>query len=379
MTNQGLPRRSALALLGGVPLALAIAGRAMGSETTGADLRPGGAFDRFVAGEATRDRFSGTVLLAHRDRPTLIRSFGMADQSRAIPNRPETLFGLGSITKCFTGLAVAQLAAQGVIRFGDELGSYLDGFPPGVTLHHLLTHTSGLGRPPLGTDPVPGSTVDEVFDGTLAAIRATSPQFAPGTRYAYSNDAFWILGAVVAKVSGLSYFGYVRKHVFAPAGMTSADFLTKPRILADRSVARPYRTQPDGGRIDFSGTPQFEFVRGPDAGAYATAADLLRFDVALRAGKLLDPAFTDLVTSGKVPVPPNGKPATAKQWFTGYGFEHYVVGDRHAYGHPGGDPGLATNFDSHPEADWVAVILGNYDTNIDPIIGQSRELIAAQP
>jgi len=379
MTNQGLPRRSALVLLGGLPLAVAVAGRAMASETTAGDLRPGGAFDRFVAGEAAQDRFSGTVLLAHCDRPTLVRGYGLADRSRSIPNGPETVFGLGSITKCFTGLAVAQLAARGALKFGDELSRYLDGFPAGVTVHHLLTHTSGLGRPPLGTMPVPGSTVDEVFDGTLAAIRATPPQFAPGTRYAYSNDGFWILGAVVAKVSGQSYLDYVREHVFTPAGMTTADFLTKPRVLADRNVARPYWTQPGDGRIDFSATPQFEFVRGPDAGAYATAADLLRFDVALRAGKLLDPAFADLVTGGKVPVPPNGKPPMAKQWFTGYGFEHYVVGDRRAYGHPGGGPGIATNFDSHPEAGWVVVVLGNYDTSIDPIITRSRQIVAAQP
>jgi CubicO group peptidase (beta-lactamase class C family) len=378
MTNQGLPRRSALVLLGGVPLALAVAGRAVASENPAGEFLLGGAFDRFVAGEVARDRFSGTVLHAHRDRPTLLRGYGLADQQRGILNRPETVFGLGSITKCFTGLAVAQLAARGALRFGDELGRYLDGFPAGVTVHHLLTHTAGLGRPPLGTTPVPGSTVDEVFDRTLAAIRAAPPQFPPGTRYAYSNDGFWILGAVVAKVSGQSYFDYVREHVFAPAGMASADFLTKPRILADRNVARPYWTQPGGGRIDFTTTPRFEFVRGPDAGAYATAADLLRFDVALRAGKLLDPAFADLVTSGKVPVPPNGKPPTAKQWFTGYGFEHYVVGDRRAYGHPGGGPGIAANFDSHPEAGWVAVILGNYDTSIDPLIGRSRQIVAAR-
>jgi CubicO group peptidase (beta-lactamase class C family) len=379
MTNSGLPRRSALVLLGGVPLALAVAGRAVASENPVGEFLPGGAFDRLVAGEAARDRFSGTVLLARHDHPALVRAYGMADRSRSIPNRPETVFALGSITKCFTGLAVAQLAARGVLRFGDELSLFLDGFPAGVTVHHLLTHTSGLGRPPLGATPVPGSTVDEVFDGTLAAIRAAPPQFAPGTRYTYSNDGFWILGAVVAKASGQSYFDYVREHVFAPAGMTTADFLTKPRVLADPTVARPYWMQPGGGRVDFTTTPHFEFVRGPDAGAYATAADLLRFDVALRAGTLLDPAFADLITGGKVPVPPTGKPPMAKQRFTGYGFEHYIVGDRRAYGHPGGGPGIAANFDSHPEAGWVAVILGNYDTSIDPLVARSREIVAAQP
>lgn len=338
------------------------------------ELLPGGEFDRFVARQAGQDRFSGTVLLAHRGRPVLTRSYGMAGAD--VPNEPDTVFTLASVTKCFTGLAIGQLVARGLVAFQAPLSDYLDGFPSGVTVHQLLTHTSGIGRPPVGSGPLPvWDSVEETVEGTMAVIRQAPPRFAPGTRYGYSNDAFWVLGAIVAEVTGQSYFDYVRSNIFAAAGMTRADFYTRPQVLAAPDIARPYWTQPSGGRADFTATPYHWFVGGPDGGAYATAGDLLRFARALRAGRLLHPALVDLVTGGKMPVPPGERPTTVSQWLTGYGFEDYVHGRRRVFGHPGSGPGRATNFDVFPDQDWVSVVLSNYDTPVDPIVNLARQLI----
>jgi CubicO group peptidase (beta-lactamase class C family) len=337
------------------------------------DLLPGGAFDRFVAQEAEQDRFSGTVLLAHRGRPVLTRSYGMANQS--VPNEPGTIFTLASVTKCFTGLAIAQLVSRGVVAFQEKLSTYLDGFPAGVTVHQLLTHTSGVGRPSFGPGPMPvWNSVEETVDGTMAIIRRTPPQFIPGTGFGYSNDAFWVLGAIVAKVTGQSCFDYVREHIFAAAGMTRTDFYTKPQVLATPDIARSYWTQP-GGRVDFVTTPEHWFVGGPDGGAYSTAGDMLRFATALRAGRLLHPSLVELVVGGKVPVPPGERPPIASQWLSGYGFDDSVHGRCHVFGHSGGGPGRATNFDVFPDQDWVSVILGNYDNPVTPIVVMARQLI----
>jgi CubicO group peptidase (beta-lactamase class C family) len=349
------------------------------------DLLPGGALDRFVVQQAAQDKFSGTVLLAHHGRPVLIRSCGMADRQQSVPNRMDTIFSLASITKIITGLAVAQLAQQGKVVFHEKLGAYLDGFPAEianrVTVHQLLTHTSGVGRPPLGPG-IPGSqewdTAGEVVNGTMAVIRQAPPQFPPGTRYSYTNDGFWILGAIIAQVSGQSYFDYVREHIFAPAGMTRTDFYTRPQVPANPDIARPYWTQQSGTRVDFTTTPYFEFIGGPDGGAYSTAEDLLRFVTALRTGRLLNRSFAELVTGGKVPVPPTGRPTGASQRLAGYGFEDLIFGDRRVFGHPGGGPGRATNLDVYPDLGWVSVVLGNYDTTIDPIVDLQRQLIGSQ-
>jgi CubicO group peptidase (beta-lactamase class C family) len=378
-------RRSVLlgALAGGALVAApGSADAAPGPAAPPRDLRPGGAFDRFVAEQAAQDRFSGTVLLAHHGRPVLLRSHGMADKERQLPNGPDTVFCLASITKTFIAVAIAQLVQQGRMAFHDTLGAHLDGFPAEVadtvTVHHLLTHTSGIGRPALGAGPPAGlewTSLDEVMDGTLAIIRRTPPQFAPGTRHTYSNDGFFVLGAIVARVAGCSVFDYARRHVFQAAGMSHSDFHGRPRVLTDNTIARPYWTQPSGARGDFITTPHAPFSYGPAGGAYATASDLLAFARALTAGELLGPAFTGLVTGGKVALPPADPPGQAE--FYGYGFRHTITGGRRVVGHSGGGPGTATRLDVYPGLGWVAIVLGNYDTSVNPIVGLARRLITA--
>jgi CubicO group peptidase (beta-lactamase class C family) len=394
-------RRSVLGLLGAAPLAASGVLSATGAAHAdppgsgpppGAvpkDLRPGGAFDKFVAQRAAQDQFSGTVLLAHRGRPVLTRSHGMANQQQSIPNRPDTIFNLASVTKSLTAVAVAQLAEQGKLALYEKLGAYLDGFPAKianqVTVHHLLTHTSGLGDYSQSGEFASGiqqwSSVAEVMDGVMAIIRKTPPPrpFRPGHHYAYSNSGFFVLGAIVERVSGQSYFDYVRRQIFAPAGMSRSDFFTKPQVLARDDIARPYATQRSGGRGDFTASPYFGFIGGPADGAYSTVSDLLRLAAALRAGRLLSPAFASLTTSGKVPLSPSDPPVEPERdRFYGYGFRDTAVSGQRVFGHSGSGAGKATNFDVHPDLDWVAVVLSNYDTSVDPIVQLERQLITQQ-
>jgi CubicO group peptidase (beta-lactamase class C family) len=383
-------RRTVIGTLGAASLTVGVAWAAMPTGLAASspmrraphDLMPGGAFDRFVAAQAADDTFSGTVLLAHRGRPVLMRAYGMANQQQATPNQPDTIFNLASVTKCFTGLAIAQLAAQGKVAFHEKLGAYVSGFPTeiaNVTVHQLLTHTSGVGRPPVGNGEWPTwNSVEETVEGTLDIIRSTPLRFTPGTQFGYSNDGYWLLGAIVAQVSGQSFYDYARQHIFAPAGMTRTDFFTRPQVVNGPDIARPYWTQPSGDRVDVTTTPLFGFIGGPDGGAYSTAPDLLRFANALRDGRLLDHAFTELSTTAKVPVPPgNGSPATERE-FACYGFHDIVVAGQRMYGHPGSGPGVATNLDIHPESDWDAIALGNYDSGVKAIVQREREIITQQ-
>jgi CubicO group peptidase (beta-lactamase class C family) len=383
-------RRSVLGLLGVASLTggalVAVPGTASAAPHRSAappkDLRPGGAFDRFVAQQAAQDKFSGTVLLAHRGRPILARSYGMANKDRSIPNGQQTVFGIASITKSFTALAIAQLVQQGKLGFQDTLGAHLAGFPTEVastvTVHQLLTHTSGVGRPALGGGTPPGlgwNSFDEVMDGTLAIIRQAPLQFTPGTQYAYSNDGFFVLGAIVAQLAGQSYFDYVRQHVFGPAGMSHTDFYSRPQVLADDAIARPYWTQIGGARVDFATSMFCPFTTGPAGGAYSTGPDLLAFARALMTGELVSPAFAGLITSGKVALPPSQLPSQTE--FYGYGYLDAIVNDQRILGNKGGGPGASTRLDTYPSLDWVSIVLSNYDTTIDPIVELERELITA--
>ncbi|HEX6361069.1 serine hydrolase domain-containing protein [Actinophytocola sp.] len=374
-------RRSLLGLLGVGGLMASTGWARAESASVSRDLRPGGAFDRFVAQQAAEDRFSGTVLLAHRGKPVLVRAHGLSNKDLGLPNRADTAFGLASITKVFTAIAIAQLAQQRKMAFHDTLGTHLPGFPAEiadtVTVHQLLTHTSGVGRPSFGSgapsDPS-WNSYDAVMEGTMAIIRQTPLQFTPGTRYVYSNDGFVVLGAIVAAVSGQSYFDYVRQHVFTPAGMSRTDFYSRPQVLADNRIARPYWTQRTGERADFMASPYAPFTIGPPGGAYSTVSDLLAFTRALAGGTLLSPAMAALMSSGKVPVP--GDPLSQVDFY-GYGHRDSIVNGQRVHGHSGSGPGMATRLDIHTDRDWVAIVLSNYDTTINPIVALERDLITA--
>lgn len=381
-------RRSVLGLLGASGAVLATSGavRADTGSGTSSALRPGGEFDRFVKEQADQDAFSGSLLLLHRGRPVLARSYGRANDAAA--NGPDTRFALASVTKMFTAVAVAQLAQAGKLAYDRTLGTYLSGFPADiantVTIHHLLTHSSGLGD----TFALPGyletaatwTTVEQVMDGTTDFIRRSSLAFPAGARFSYSNAGYHVLGAIVAQASGQSYYDYVREHVFRAAGMTGTDFYTKPQWRTDPRMAHPYAKQPSGPRVDAIDLRMF--VGTPAGDAFSTAADLGRFALALQGAKLLSPVFTDITLSSKVPAAPPGPPPVggAPPVFQCYGPVTASVRNQWVTGHSGGFPGTATDLQMYPGSQWVSVILSNYDYDPGvppPVFAKARELITA--
>lgn len=382
-------RRSVLGLLGTVPVGLLITAGAADAagerSTTPRDLLPGGRFDRFVAERAAAGEFSGTVLVAHKGKPVLTRSHGMADESRGVANSTNTSFDLASMTKQFTGVSIARLAQDGKLAFHEQLGTYLDGFPADVakvTIHQLLTHTSGAGRPSRTNERPPGEhewdSEDDVWQGMLSYLRTLPLRFTPGTQWGYSNDGYFILGAIVAAVSGMSYYDYVRRHVFEQAGLTDTDFYTRPTVISDRSIAHGYVSQPSGERRDITTTPFLPYIGSPYHGAFASAPDLLRFANALHGNKLLTPAFTRVVTGGKYPMDPADRSAEdGETQFYGYGHAEAMTTKLRVVGHSGSGPGRATNLDVFPDAGWAVVVLTNHDTSVAPIVALGRQLVTS--
>lgn len=412
-------RRATLGLLGAVPLAAsglwAVAGCAASADeaprsaSVPAGLGTGGELDRLITQLAAKDQFSGTVLVAHGDRTVLSRAFGMADKARSIRNDQSTIFGLASVTKMFTAVAIAQLVQQGKVAYHETIGKYLRGFPAAVadhvTVHQLLTHTSGVGRPSAGPSPSDPawSSVAQAWDGTIALIRRTPLQFAPGAGYAYSNDGYFLLGAIVAEVARQSYFDYVREQVFRPAGMADSDFFTRPAWQANRRVARPYTNTPPSGQPTAQRVEtlkDFPFVGDPAGGAFSTTADLVRFAHALAAERLLDKAHTWLATTPKFPAPPPSAGGPAVRTSSGPGaaqpspsqttatrtalpplFETYagsaiLMNGQWIGGHNGGTTlGASTDVGWYSESDLVAVVLSNYEAGVtQPIVQTLRRL-----
>ena len=228
--------------------------------------------------------FSGTVLVAKQGEIVLHKGYGLADRRREIACRPDTIFDIGSITKQFTAAAILKLEMAGKLSADDTLSKHFKDVPPdkaGITLHQLLTHTSGLDHY-YGEDTnyAPRELALEVFFKMPLLL-------APGEKFHYSNPGFSILAAVVENVSGMSYEGYLRKELFEPAGMSDTGY-TLPRWDMQR-MSRNYNGDKDNG---------FTFNRnwGPE-GTYwhcfgngcilSSTGDMYRWEQTLQSDRVL--------------------------------------------------------------------------------------------
>jgi D-alanyl-D-alanine carboxypeptidase len=306
-----------------------------------------------IEARVASDVFAGAVLVAKNGKPIFQQAYGHADREASTPNMLDTKFRIGSMNKMFTAVAVAQLAQAGKIKLEDPIGKYLTGYPNRdvagkVTIHNLLTHTGGTGDIFGPQFQEHREQLRELKD-YVALYGARGPEFEPGAKWAYSNYGFILLGRIVEVVSGQSYYDYVREHIFKRAGMKATDSLPESVHVKDRSIGY---TKEVGGwlRPNTDSLPP----RGTSAGGgYSTVKDLLAFADALAAHRLLDPHYTELVTTGKVDAGPGGKYA--------YGFEDHNDGGARWFGHGGGAPGMNGALRVYPDSGYVVAVLANLD------------------
>jgi CubicO group peptidase (beta-lactamase class C family) len=276
----------------------------------------------------------------------------------------ETAFNLASVNKMITAVAVAQLVEAGKLSFDDPLAKFLPDFPNPraareIRIKHLLSHTSGLGSY-LGAG-ISGSragTVDEM----MRFATDTGTAFAPGTRWRYSNTGFLVLGKVIEKASGQSYFDYVREHVLVPAGMRGTEWYAKDRLPPQAAIGydREHERGPGAYSDHIAALP---YRGGPAGGGYSTAPDMLRFAEAFRTGRLVSPAMVRVLTTPKSASPEYG-----------YGFT--VDPEGGVVGHSGGFEGTSTNMDLFLEDGYTAIVLSNYGrSGMMSIVNRMRELV----
>jgi CubicO group peptidase (beta-lactamase class C family) len=325
---------------------------------------------------AAENKLSGVIVVAKDGVPIARVAAGLANKTANKPIDLKTKFNLGSMNKMFTGVAIAQLAQAGRLRFDDSISKHLPDYPnkeiaDKATIHHLLTHTSGMGM-----------YLNDAFRAQrekLTTVAAHFPlfmndplAFPPGERFQYSNAAFIVLGAIIEKITGQDYYTYVRDHIYKPAGMLETGFYEQGKEIPNLAIGYT-RMGPDGkpGNEVKETTERLEIKGGPAGGGYSTAGDLLKFQVALTGFKLLNREYTDLVTTGKVDAGGGiGRYA--------YGFGDKVVEGQRIVGHNGGWPGVAVNFDMFPDTGYTAIVLLNTDPPaMSPIITRLRQLIPA--
>nr|MDQ3283991.1 serine hydrolase [Acidobacteriota bacterium] len=227
---------------------------------------------------------SGTVLVADRDGVVLHKGYGFADAAHRTPNRPDTIYDMGSITKAFTATAIALLEHDGKLAYTDTLPKYFDGVPEdkrAITVHQLLTHTAGLVD-------LTGGDYDKVSREQLVADVFRAPLVsAPGAAWNYSNAGFSLLAAIIEKVSGKTYEAFMHERIYDPAGMRHTGYALPPRVA--HRVAHTYTPPVDHGtpldRLTRSGGAHWVLLG--NGGLLTTASDLYRFELALREARIV--------------------------------------------------------------------------------------------
>ena len=327
---------------------------------------------RYLAGLTAAGKFSGTVLVARRGQVLTDTGYGLADRATKAANGPGTIFQIGSVTKQFTAMAIAILAATGRLRLDGHACSYLPGCPPSwrpVTITELLTHTSGIanwsnwGQP--GAVPAEPSSL-------IAAVVAQAEReplaFAPGTRASYSNPGYVVLGDIIEHVSGISYATFLQQRIFTPLGMTHTG-------IYHGGPAGPGHAL--GYLASGAVAPATLTAWDTAAGAiYSTAGDLYRWDQALITGtpRLVPPALLTQILTVHARCPYQSCPLPADR---GYGYGWFIGGSPvgKLVNHSGSVLGFWAYNGFYPARDTVVVILSNLDTvQINAISAQLNQL-----
>ena len=311
-----------------------------------ADLGP---VDAFVRAERERQKVPGVAVAIVRGGEVVkAQGYGLANVEHQVPAKPGTVFQSGSVGKQFTSTLVMLLVEEGKLALSDPLTKFFPDAPAswaGITLRHLLTHTSGI--PDYGPQ-----TVDYRRDYTedeLARLAfGLKPEFPPGSRWSYSNTGYVLLGIVVGKASGRFYGDLLAERVFAPLGMRTARVISEDDIVPDRAAG--YRLVDGALKNQEWVAPKLNTTA--DGSLYLSVLDLVAWDRGLRSGAVLKPASWAEVYA---PVRLN----SGKTYPYGFGWDVTETGGQKVHRHGGAWQGFKSEIARFLGSDLTIVVLAN--------------------
>jgi D-alanyl-D-alanine carboxypeptidase len=291
------------------------------------------------------------VMVLQGGRVTFVEAFGTRDAARRLPVRTQTPFEIGSITKQFTAAGILQLQEAGKLQVDRPLSDYLPAAPHAqeVTLRQLLTHTSGLhdylDLSPQDLYRLAARPI--AYDDLIARVAPMPLDFAPGSRWSYSNTGYLLLGKVIETVSGETYRDYLQRHILTPLGMTETVTTAEEARLPGVALGYDHRD----GKLERA--PIIDPAWASAAGfLVAPMGDLAKWDAALRGGKVISPASYRQMTTSFV---------TTKDGSADYGFALFLnpVYGEPRIGHTGGSLGFTTADEYFPRQDVRIIAFTN--------------------
>jgi CubicO group peptidase (beta-lactamase class C family) len=329
--------------------------------------------DQVLAATYKADAPGATVIVVKDGKTILRKAYGLADLEHKVPLTPETQMRLGSVTKQFTSTAILMLVEEGKIKLSDDITVYLPDYPAQgkkVTIEHLLTHTSGIvsytGKPGFKNGMQEDLSVNQIID----TFKSDPLEFEPGSRYKYNNSGYFLLGAIIEKVSGLSYDKFVEQRIFVPLGMQHTAYEGHERSKVARALGY---TGKQGG---FAPGAAISMSQPYAAGSLVSNVDdMARWDAAVSSGKLLrsaswQRAFTPYVLSG----------GAATNY--GYGWEIGKLQGVPMIEHGGSIPGFKSFTLRLPSEKLYVAVLSNADSGLmrpDEVAAKASAIAIGKP
>ena len=318
-----------------------------------------GMIDNLISEYSTLGMFNGSVLVADKGKVIFEKGYGYADMEWNIPNTVDTKFELGSITKQFTAALILQLVEQGKLRLDNKISDILTWYPAKngtrITIHQLLTHTSGI---PNYTD-FPGFVDKRAFEKMtpreLINTFSEKPlDFEPGSQFYYSNSGYIVLGAIIEQITGKSYKDVLEEKILKPLGMDNSGYINLERITPKRAhgYSKQFNHYTNAAYLDMS----LPFAAGA---LYSTVEDLYKWDQALYGNNILSNESKEKMFTGYI-----------KDFRGKYGYGWDVgkeavddQGDSTDYiSHGGGIFGFSSLIVRLPEHRQLVVLLNNTDS-----------------
>jgi CubicO group peptidase (beta-lactamase class C family) len=318
-------------------------------------------FDEYTNNEVKEGRFSGAVLIARDGKVLLSKGYGIANREDDIPNTPRTKFRIGSLTKQFTAMAILILQERKALNVQDPICKYLPRCPVAwqpITIHHLLTHTSGLPDYTYTVNLTDDERAYSPVTRDIDRLRNGSLGFAPGTKFDYCNSGYVLLGHIIEKVSGKAYGDFLQENIFTPLKMVDTGYDYNGLILKRRAAGYTLRgdTLVTAPFVDMS----VPFAAG---GLYSTVEDLYLWDQALYTEKLVSKkSLTMMFTPFKKT----------------YGYGWYIDQQftRLCISHGGRIEGYMNSIERFPDERLTVIVMSNLDTSSTDRIAQNLAAVS---
>ncbi len=308
------------------------------------------------------------VLVAKNGKPVFRKGYGMANLELGVANEPHMVYRLGSITKQFTAVSILMLCEQGKLDLDDEITKFLPEYPTHahrITIYHLLNHTSGIksytSMPEWMQVMRKDLTVDEMID----IFKNQPMEFAPGDKWNYNNSAYVLLGAIIEKVSGMTYAEFVQMNIFEPLGMSHSYYDMPGAVIPGRVSG--YKASADG----YKNADYLSMTQPYAGGSLASSVDdMLLWDEALYGEKLLK---QETLLKAWSP----GKLNNGEMFRYGFGWTVTEFDGKRVIAHAGGINGFRTDGLRLPDEHVYVIILTNVERACPDLLAYKLAALAA--